>query len=74
MSETAEQKRARWRSVAIGQAKDMPTRSSEASGQWERMARWEKEHDAFRTLAKNGRASEVDNLAEAPAKVKELGG
>ena len=49
----------------------MPTRAN-TSAEWARMKRWEGEHDAARTLAKSG--VKVDKLAEAPAKLRALGG
>lgn len=51
--------------------KALPTRAN-TSAEWARMKRWESEHDATRQLAKSG--VKVDNLAEAPAKLKALGG
>ena len=72
MSETREEWKARIGSGPGIAASARPTTAGESAGQWERMKRWEKEHDATRTLAKHG--VKVDNLKEAPGKLEALGG
>jgi hypothetical protein len=51
--------------------KALPTRTDTGT-QWNRMKRWEQEHDATRALHKSG--VKVSNLAEAPEKLRKLGG
>lgn len=68
-AETPEERRARWRSVGVS-ASAMPTRSADSQYQWDRMARWEKEHAAARELQKAGVVP--PNLAAAPKMVQEL--
>lgn len=69
--EAKAERRSRWLSVGIdGTA--LPTRKPLMGGEWNRMKTWEKEHDAARTLKKNGK--QLTTLAEAPAQLKALGG
>jgi hypothetical protein len=68
--EAIAERRSRWLSVGVD-SRAMPTRTQN-SQEWDRMKRWEKEHDAARTLAKAGK--EITTLAEAPAQLKALGG
>ena len=68
VEETPEERRARWRSVAIG-ASALPTRSK-TQGEWDRMKRWEGEHAAARQLRSAGITPPT--LADAPRMVQEL--
>lgn len=68
--ETPEERRARWRSVAIG-ANALPTRSR-TQHEWDRMKRWEGEHDAAKQLKAAGITPPT--LADAPKMVQELNG
>lgn len=75
MAETKEEwKRRIGNGPAIG-ASALPTRGSGSKNQaeWDRMKRWEKEHDAARQLAKAG-VRDLNNLAEAPDRLRSLGG
>lgn len=53
----------------------LPTRSggSKNQAEWDRMKRWEVEHDAARQLAKSG-VRDINSLSEAPERLRELGG
>jgi hypothetical protein len=68
-AETPEERRARWRSVAVSAAAT-PTRKAENLGQWGRMANWESEHAAAKQLKKAGIVPPT--LADAPRMVREL--
>lgn len=69
--ESPEERRARWRSVAVA-ASAMPTRKAESQAQWGRMAQWEKEHAATKELRKANIVPPT--LADAPRMVQELNG
>ncbi len=67
--ETPEERRARWRSVAVS-ASAMPTRRSEAKEGIDRTKRWQQEHDAARTIVKHG--EELKSLTKAPEHLRAL--
>ena len=71
--ETIEEKRARWRSVAVS-AEALPTRKPDNRSQWQRMKKWEKENEAARKIGKTEHRDELKSLAEAPALLRKLGG
>lgn len=72
MTETREEWKARIGTGPAIAASAVPSRRGMAAGERARTKRWEREHDATRTLAKHG--VKVDNLREAPEKLRRLGG
>ena len=69
-AESPEERRARWRSVAVSH-KAMPTRKAHVASEWDRMTKkWPEEHDAARQLRSAGITPPT--LADAPRMVQEL--
>lgn len=67
--ETREERIARWRSVGVSAAA-MPTRKGTAKAELDRTKRWEKENDAFASLAKQGITA--PSHEDAPAMLQSL--
>lgn len=69
--ETPEERRARWRSVAVS-SQAMPTRKASNKAEWDRMSRWDQENAAAKQIVDAGH--ELKSLTKAPEHLRALGG